>query len=487
MGKRLGNDYAMNEQAMEELVRELVSYAEEEEWFEFKDSWYEPVELGEYISSLSNVATMQGKSAGYLVWGVDDETHALIGTKFKYQVNVKNEPLQHFLARQITPDINFSFHELEIDQKKIVILVVPAAKNEPTAFRGIHYFRIGSSKVNLDKFPTRLGILYNILSNGFPTIENTEAFSSKLTFNSLFDIYRKASLPLNENTFEHNLELKTKKGEFNLLAQLLADDSMMSIRIIQFSGDRKTSPLYAVRNFGNDCIINSFNKIMMYGDVLNVMQSDERERFAERPEFPLFDGAAFREAVVNALVHNDWLNGNGPAIFVFNNRIEIVSNGSIPPGQTLNGFFDGKSVPRNRKLAEIFLQLHISERSGRGILTITEKYGRDAIEITDNSIVVTIPFNRIDVTASASTLQNIITETGMKDTPPDSRHGDSLNKTRKRIILEIEKNPRITLVELSEKLHISDTAVENNISYLKKNGYISRRGGTRNGEWVVYR
>ncbi len=64
--------------------------------------------------------------------------------------------------------------------------------------------------------------------------------------------------------------------------------------------------------------------------------------------------------------------------------------------QTLDGFFEGHSVPVNEKLSELFLQLHISEKTNRGIPTITNKYGKKAIAINENTIVVTIPFNRIN-------------------------------------------------------------------------------------------
>lgn len=80
----------------------------------------------------------------------------------------------------------------------------------------------------------------------------------------------------------------------------------------------------------------------------------------------------------------------------FRDRIEILSRGHLPPKQTVEGFFAGESVPVNQKLSDIFLQLHISERSGRGVPKITELYGEDCIELRENSIVVTIPFERLE-------------------------------------------------------------------------------------------
>lgn len=55
---------------LEKIVRELINYPREANWFEFKENWYEPNGLGEYISSLSNVAALEGQAFGYLIWGV---------------------------------------------------------------------------------------------------------------------------------------------------------------------------------------------------------------------------------------------------------------------------------------------------------------------------------------------------------------------------------------------------------------------------------
>ncbi len=136
---------------------------------------------------------------------------------------------------------------------------------------------------------------------------------------------------------------------------------------------------------------------MDFGDTLNIPQADERERKVERKEVKLFSEGAFREAVINAFVHNNWLTGASPMFTYYEDRIEIVSFGSLPPGQTRDGFFEGLSIPVNMKLAEIFLQLHISERSGRGVPRIVSEYGKEAFDFRDNAIVVTIPFNRLNL------------------------------------------------------------------------------------------
>lgn len=80
--------------------------------------------------------------------------------------------------------------------------------------------------------------------------------------------------------------------------------------------------------------------------------------------------------------------------------------GTLPPKQTVDGFYAGESVPVNEALSKIFIQLHITEHTGRGIPQITSVYGRDNIRIKENNIVVTIPFDRLEDTTYASEIQD---------------------------------------------------------------------------------
>lgn len=83
-----------------DLVKELFSYSFENEWFEFKENMKSDYELGEYISALSNGALYNGKEKGYLVWGIKDKTHEIVGTDFDPDCNAShNEPLKHYFKR----------------------------------------------------------------------------------------------------------------------------------------------------------------------------------------------------------------------------------------------------------------------------------------------------------------------------------------------------------------------------------------------------
>jgi ATP-dependent DNA helicase RecG len=84
------------------LVHELCAMPHEASWVEFKHNNAEPQEIGEYISALANACALEGKAHAYLLWGVDDATHELLGTSFdSFSKRVGNEELENWLLRQV--------------------------------------------------------------------------------------------------------------------------------------------------------------------------------------------------------------------------------------------------------------------------------------------------------------------------------------------------------------------------------------------------
>ena len=404
---------------IQDILKRCVPYDDEQEWFDYKENWFEIDEIGQYISALSNAAAMAGKSFGYLIWGVHDKTRELTNTTINYQRDVKNEPIEHYLARNVSPGVYFTFDEDIIDGKRVVILSIPAARIVPTAYKGIRYIRVGSSKENIQKYPEREAALFRVLNFGLPSLLNTPARFGDLTFEQLFLYFEMKGIKLRKNTFKKNLELLTADGEYNLLAQLLSDDPRIPIRFALFTGKDKASTMYAVREFGNMCLLLALDKVLDYGDTLNVPQADERNRKVERKEVMLFDAQAFREAVINAFQHNLWVGRASPMFTAFQDRIEITSIGTMPPKQTKEGFFAGVSIPVNEKLTEIFVQLHISEKSGRGVPRITGAYGEDAFHFSDNAITVTIPYDRLDLGDSDQVSDQVGDQVDGQDTDQD--------------------------------------------------------------------
>ena len=455
--------------SIEEKIRELISYKEEREYFEFKENWFEPNALGEYISALSNSAFLSGKDNGYFIWGVNDITHKIVGTNFNFYQDYNKEPLINFLVRNITPNINFHFEEIMIDDKRLVVLIIPSAKNYPTSFMHKRFIRLGSSKTNLERYPELEADLFFKLNHKNNSISKIKSDNQSLNFTKLFTYYAGRGLLLKFDTFKKNLHLIDSDGDYNLLASLLSDDSLVSSRVSIFGGNDKTYPLHSVREFGNDCILNTLNNILEYGKVLNFVKVDETNRTMERNDKTLFDFDSFREALINAFMHNDWSSGHGPQIYFFTDRVEIISHGSLPLGQTLEGFYNGESIPQNESLVFIFAQLHITESTGRGVPKILKKYSKDAFEIAKNHIKVTLKYSwDLNVGDKAS-----------------DKLGDKLNDTQSKIVSIMRDNPNVTAVELMSLLGRGKTAIQNNITYLRKNSIIERVGSNKNGYWKV--
>ena len=116
----------MDKEQLIRLVKELAALPKEKEWVEFKVDNTNPQEIGERISAISNSVALLERSTGYIVWGIEDETHELVGTKFKpKEERVKKQEIENWLVTQLEPKVNFQIHEVEIDGKRFVIFEIP--------------------------------------------------------------------------------------------------------------------------------------------------------------------------------------------------------------------------------------------------------------------------------------------------------------------------------------------------------------------------
>ena len=458
-----------------DIIENLLRLQDEYEWLDFKENWFNKDEIGEYISAIANGACLCGKEYGYIIWGVKDNSRDIVGTSINFDKDINHEPYKHYLARNLKPSIAFEVIEKEYQGKRIVMLQIPSSKSVQTKYKEVSYFRIGSSKEKINKFPEWELKLNTTLQEGFPTIVNVAApdYAQDLTFEKLFMYYAAKGISLKLDSFERSLKLINKNGQYNVMAYILSDQNSIPVRVSIFSGRDKTAPLFSVKEFGNTCIMYSMDKILEYGDAINIIQADERNRISERRDVPLFDYEAFHEAILNAFIHNKWLTLNAPQISIFTDRIEILSHGGLAIDQDENGFYSGASLPVNDVLASIFLQLRISERSGRGVPKIVGKYGKDSIKIEKNRIIVTIPFEKIEVNKFivANKVSNKVS--------------NKANGTKEKIISAIRNNPNVTINQLMVITGLSEPGVKKNLKQLKDAGIIARIGANKNGYWEV--
>ena len=153
----------MEKEHLIELVNQLVQQPHESEWLEFKLNFHSVEEIGERISALSNGACIHNQLYGYLVFGVEDQTHTIKGTSFKAKIHKVgnkgkkgNEDLEHWLLTRLSPRIDFSIYEFDYQKGvHISIFIIPAAKNQPIEFLHQSYIRVGSITRKLNDFPEK--------------------------------------------------------------------------------------------------------------------------------------------------------------------------------------------------------------------------------------------------------------------------------------------------------------------------------------------
>ena len=328
--------------------------------------------------------------------------------------------------------------------------------------------RIGTT--NKEMTPQQIRIRYekNYTDSEYMLIKNAQ--HAALSFRELKIYYEEKGFHVEPHSFEANFNLCNRSGEYNLLAELLADNNDIPFIFVKFDGTDKTS--VSKRNdYGCGCILTTYEKIKNRLSAENICISDTKAR--PRKDTFLFDFDCVNEAVINALVHNDWTITE-PQISMFSNRIEILSHGGLISGMTKKDFFSGISKPRNTTLMRIFLNMGLCEHTGHGVPTIVKRYSEEVFDIEDNYIKCTIPFDKTVLEKTLNTHADL--NIGL-----DIR----LNKSEKDVVEYLIDNVNETAVSLSEKIDISKRTVERTFKSLQDKGIIIRDGSKRDGHWKV--
>ena len=157
----------MNIYELQRKLEDLRRLPKETEWVEFKHNNENLVEIGEYISAISNGAVLKRKRFGYLVWGIEDKSLRIVGTSFQPRRKmIGNEELENWLLRLLNPRIDFRIYEFQQDNFPMVMFEIQAANSVPIRFRGEAFIRIGSYKKKLKDYPEKERKLWHILSVG---------------------------------------------------------------------------------------------------------------------------------------------------------------------------------------------------------------------------------------------------------------------------------------------------------------------------------
>lgn len=423
----------------------------ETELIEFKKT---TGELKEGIISLASMLNKNGK--GVLYFGVRNDGEVVgqqVGDRTMREIS---QGIANAIKPQIIPTI-----VMELCDDKNVIKVTVTGDEKPYSAYGKYYMR--SADEDREISPQQLR---NLMLSVSDSIVNIESNNQNLTFDQLKTLYAGNNLTLRENTFAQNLNLLTRSGAYNLMANILADVNSYSIKVAVFRGTDKTD-LIKRNEYGYKCMLVAVKQVLDYMEALNDTTVDVGGSL--RKESKMFDFSCFREAWLNACLHNRWSKQTPPAVYVFDDRIEIISIGGLPDGLSLDEFYEGKSKPVNLELQQIMVQLDYIEQTGHGVPLIISKYGREVFDITENFITVTIPLKK-------SRIEKINVQTVKKQV---------FDKYDEKILRLMKEDSSIKVSEISKKIGIGTTTITKRIRRLREQGIIERIGSKKDGKWMV--
>ena len=423
----------------------------ETECLEYKES---TTELEDAVLALTAMLNKSGH--GKVIFGVKNNG-TIIGQDIgKNTLKTISQHISNFVEPRVIPTIDLN----DLGNGKGTITVTLSGMNRPYAYKNNIYIRSGEEN---KKVPiTELRQMFQSYTD---LLKDTIAFRQDLTFSSLVGRLRSKGLHVDDDRKMYdNYELIHPDGKFNIQAELLSDQNKVPLTAVVFDGKDRTA-ISLRKDFSGRNLFDELEQVQLFAETVNenrvVLNGLVRE------EIQQFSMDAFREAWVNACVHNTWTLGIPPTVQFFSDRVEIISNGSIPYTQTTEEFFNGRSMPINESLMRLFISAGISEHTGHGVPVIVKEYGRDAFDITGGTVRVTLKYR---FEKNGLIIHNI----------PKRADTDTA-----RILQYLSSNPRSTLSELSDVVGIKRGTLGKIIVRLQDEGVLVREGSKRSGSWKI--
>jgi ATP-dependent DNA helicase RecG len=367
------------------LLNDLCSQPREQQWLEFKlnKGSITNEQIGEYISAMSNGATISNKPFGYLVWGVQDETLLIKGTNFTFE-NAKqgNQDLELWLRNLLSPKINFEIFEFDYQGKHIVLLRIPSAKGEPTHFQNKPYIRIGSNKTDLRTHPNFVRIIYNSQEDWSAKIiesactndldedalkvarEKFKEKSSRASFYNEIDNWDtatfldKAKITINGKITNTAIILLGKEEASHYLLPAIAEVTW------KLETEEK-----AYEHFGTPLLL-STTKVLQ--NIRNVKYKFFPDNELLSTTVNKYDTRSILEAMHNCIAHQDYSFHSRILVTEKIDKLIFSNAGSFFEGEP-DEYSDGEKTPeryRNHWLANAMVNLGMIDRLGYGIHTM---------------------------------------------------------------------------------------------------------------------
>ncbi len=384
----------------------------------------------------------------------------------------------------------------EKEGKQIIHLHVSAGQEKPYYIRqyGMSpngcYLRVGAGLKQMDEI-----MISELFSSRTRTsLRNIPSIRyGEHSFLQLRLYYQEHGFDVNDS-FLQNLDLYTSDGKLNMVAFLLADQNSLSVRVAKYAGKDKCD-LIENEEYGYCSLLRITERLLEKINIEN--RTLAKITPSRRLEKRLVDPIAIREALLNALLHNDYTMEEGPVIEYFSDRVTITSYGGLVNELTEEEFFQGRSVPRNRELMRIFKDMDWGEHLGSGMHRILEKYPKDIYEITPHFVTVTFRYatyleEDVPVNGTVNVQVNSAVN-GIQLTERQQYIYNAIAASTSKVQVNVQVNVpvngtvngMVNVANLATALQVAEKTIRREIYFLRDIGLIRRVGSDKTGHWEV--
>ena len=388
----------MNTQDLIALVDRLRTLPTETEWLEFKRNRAEPQEIGEYLSALANEACLGNQPRGYLVFGIDDTTHDVVGTHFDpYATKAKgNQDLLPWLGALLLPNPGVDVYTVDHPAGRVVMLAVGAARGEPVAFYGAAYVRVGASKTELRKHPEKARALWTRGSDwsagvceaaSLDDLDAEAVTKAREQFLVKHPSQATDAASWDDRTFLNKARVLKQGAVTNAALLLLGrgeSATLLSPAVAKLSWILKDA---SNRELDYEHIGPPF---LLAGDRLlkrirNLIVRALPSGTLFPQEITQYDPWVLREALHNAIAHQDYRRHGRIVVVEFPDRVLVTNVGDFLPGdvETVIRQDAPQAIYRNPFLADAMVELNLIDTQGGGIKRMFETQRRRSFPLPD--------------------------------------------------------------------------------------------------------
>ncbi len=442
-------------------------------------------------SLASEMAAFANTNGGTIYIGVADDG-SMPGLSQQDVARI-NQLISNAASQLVRSPLAVQNENVALDNGRIVIvLTLPKGIDKPYFDKnGVIWLKAGADKrrVNSKEELRRLFQFTNQFhADELPTKANIDRLD-KLRFRDFLRDFYKQDYPDSSAELTRllqNMNLANDDGNLNLAGVLLFAEQpewivpQFVVKAIRFPGNQIHATEYIDTEDFSGPLTKIFDGALAF--VMRNLHKVQAGRGVNAPGIPEIPETVFEELLVNALVHRDYLVSAPIRLFLFDNRIEIISPGHLPNNLTVEKIRTGNSNIRNPILVSYMAKGLLPYHGlGSGIKRALEQWPNiDFVDDHDGCLfTATIhrkPEDELDLADSKTLTGQILGQTRSFSGQPDPIND---------LLCAITADPYADYQTFARNLGVSEATIKRNIQKLKQQKRIQRIGSKKTGHWEI--